>query len=1449
MKTRTKKRLTALIVTLTIAAGGVFALKTFRNTGRAAVAEGKLEEGRTLYEQGRFADAIAPLNIYVESGGRDPEAMLMFADARRKTPQENNRHLLQAVTIATEVANTEDPPGEAHAMLMELYPQLGRVPELVELTADIQERDPSNIRAGLLRAEGLRMLGRESESREVIDELAARFPSDADVQILRLDILADEAEPTVLLNEALTLASQESVDTKILLVASQTLLRLTNDQAAMTRLFTSLREAEQTDATWEGFEGIETATALRENIELRAANLLQEVLAELQNEPPEIVEIAIGLCEIASSVDDLLAAEAEAFINRALESEDAPELRSLAIQRRWKQGEIQAALTALVRSVSPPSEASTDDLGLLLVTLNEPDAPVEGETDALRDAVSRELLNRTTDAAAISWIAIAEGVSAFHAGDAIAARESLEVESREAMASSAGLRGDVASFLAARSLIRAGEPQAGLERLQDLAPQPAWRRARYAVATVSIENGDLRTAIAVLRQDPSLSRWPNGAALVTIAAVMQAELPNSTSAHQGLALQASENFFAFQPDTARSVALRGRALLAAGQVDGALEMADELLALEIGSASAEVADFADRLADVDSELSASLSQRSLEAATSRLGLIIDRFQNLIDSGQIDEAEQELDRVDAASAASDTSPALTDRISMAVARAIVARERGDSGAIQALADLSRKYPTSPVPQIALLDSPGAWNDLDLIEETIGRLEAISGGDGTRAKLHQARLDMQRDNSEAAASAALIQIEEVLRRTPRSRQALVLAADANTRLGDDTAAADALDRARAVDPTHAPIYPSLIAALVASGQAAEALDRAEDFARLDLRDPSLRSVRARVLESVGLRELALADRRAIQEQSGGTASQSTALALSLAQFGDTEGAASVIETIDANELTDQDLPAYAEALVRIGEKTRGIESLGTDDPSEIGALLLTAGNAASALPYLLDAARATSGDERAWQTATLAALVTDDMVRADQIADQASRAVPSSDLLRAISSLLGDPNAPTWTPIATSAGLIAATSEADGAEQLSTLVTRLLASASNEIRQGQTDGRAAQQGIADLQRFTTRSPEWYPAWLLLVEMHASSNNLTDATSAARSAVQALPGQVKPIADATTLLLRAGEFRQAASLAQEWLELTPQNPRRAEISLASAYSGIGRSAEARALFAQHEDFLFSSPLQWSGPIEQAIVSVAATDGFDTADELIRKYNDQPAEQRPAWGSIVVRMASIVPNQRVEIARSWLELAEESLTSAPRGRFLLVSGWNALAGRTGEASDYERSIASAGTGELDAATYAAKAASLSSLGRLAEAVEAYEQSYAQGGRDPYMLNNLAYHLVLTNGDASRARSIAREAIAQADEARISRNDRKEMLDTLGLALILTGEADEAVTTFREAISLDSSNAPHLRLGLAEAHLLAGNREEARSVLDRVSADSLSGQLLTRYQAIEADL
>ncbi len=121
---------------------------------------------------------------------------------------------------------------------------------------------------------------------------------------------------------------------------------------------------------------------------------------------------------------------------------------------------------------------------------------------------------------------------------------------------------------------------------------------------------------------------------------------------------------------------------------------------------------------------------------------------------------------------------------------------------------------------------------------------------------------------------------------------------------------------------------------------------------------------------------------------------------------------------------------------------------------------------------------------------------------------------------------------------------------------------------------------------------------------------------------------------------------------------------------------------------------------------------------------------------------------------------------------------------------------------------------------------GRYQESRQAYERVLSQDSNDPASLNNLA-NVLLQLGDAG--------ALDMAERAYKAAPADPNVADTLGLALLKSGQAERALKYLREARIRAPGNA-EIREHLAQALDATGRADEARK--ERAAAKSVRDPL-----------
>jgi tetratricopeptide (TPR) repeat protein len=127
---------------------------------------------------------------------------------------------------------------------------------------------------------------------------------------------------------------------------------------------------------------------------------------------------------------------------------------------------------------------------------------------------------------------------------------------------------------------------------------------------------------------------------------------------------------------------------------------------------------------------------------------------------------------------------------------------------------------------------------------------------------------------------------------------------------------------------------------------------------------------------------------------------------------------------------------------------------------------------------------------------------------------------------------------------------------------------------------------------------------------------------------------------------------------------------------------------------------------------------------------------------------------------------------------------------------------------------------------------GRFAEAESVYRRDIDQGDGDKTVsLNNLAWLIALRDGKASGA------ALDLINLAIKGRGPVPELLDTRGIIDLKSGDVQRAIEDLKQAVAGSPTAAKYFHL--AEAHLAANNRDEAKQNLEKARAAGLAPESL----------
>lgn len=329
------------------------------------------------------------------------------------------------------------------------------------------------------------------------------------------------------------------------------------------------------------------------------------------------------------------------------------------------------------------------------------------------------------------------------------------------------------------------------------------------------------------------------------------------------------------------------------------------------------------------------------------------------------------------------------------------------------------------------------------------------------------------------------------------------------------------------------------------------------------------------------------------------------------------------------------------------------------------------------------------------------------------------------------------------------------------------------------------------------------------LVLAETYLRQNQALKATNLLSGLNEAQKKSSKALRIQGMAYLQAGEFSSAKAIFQQLAELEPNNIEswfqlgRAQAA-AGDMSGAGESFDkAIALDPQHKQ-----PLVWIGKGELALRDKNYPDALKLSKEMqehfpnnAMSYEIEAAAHR-GMGNVHAAIDAVEKAVRVEGNSKRINLFAHILASSgktPKAVTML-----------GEWLDKNPN---------DGVSWTTMGMMQQQIGRVDEAITAYEKAIKLGGDNPVVLNNMAW--LYLDRDDKRATELAKQAYEIAPE-------RAEIVDTYGWVLFKQGKHKDALNVLQQALVL----APHngeIGLHVAEALHTLGRNDEAKPLVERI--------------------
>jgi tetratricopeptide (TPR) repeat protein len=1408
---RTKKKLAllaALMVVAGSAGGGLLVLKNVRLARSLDVA---IRDGTAAYEAGDYETAMRHLGYYVGKR-KEHDAVVMLADARRNVPQENRRHIPQAITLARFATELEPESIRARELLLDLYLEAGYATEAASTADALLARSPGHRRAQETRIMALARLGKFDDAIAAAKAVAEAHPTDIDArrQVGHLIQLrgGTAAEIRDYLEQAADLAQS---DFGFALLQAEAALLTGDVESAMERA----RHA--------------ATLQIRSGEGLKQFLRLLDTLASVKPEAQQIADAALA----ATFPPDL-----------------AGDVALIRVQRSWKAGRNDLAwesVKAAVEAAPSLEQAPAGTLGWWVLLRQ---AETEEAERASVERMVAELRRRTTVEAEY-WVDVIEGSRALEEGDLKAAVQSLE------RAASRQPDAILPPFLLGHVDRRLGEWRRTVARWDSLLRQhPNWRSLRAAFIDVLIENGQF--ADAVSRAEVAMAWSPSRPEALqycrSIMAILEARQADPA---QVVALLRSLDSIVQQatadPDIQTCAA---RAYLAADRRELAARAVERVLAAENPPNAALLTPLALAYRAHDP----AAAQRLLDLAPALISpaAVYAQAISLLEQDRRADARAIIDQRIAATRG-------RERLSYQLTLARFLAQAGDPEASAYLIALGSEHSQSPEVQTALLETDAVWTDEAPITAAIGRLREAVGSDGTAWRVHEARRLLTFTPSQARAAQAIQTLAPLIRQDGAQPMALMMVGEAYLLLDERGRAGEFLGRAIDAQPTSAAFYPRLIEVLQSAAQTDEAVRRLSAFGRIEPLSTDLRRKRAQLALSLAAWDQAFADFSTLA--ASGAAEDRFGLAIVHLRRGQAALAESILADLARlPQATPAMVIAAADIRAAKGDVPGGrqlIESAPADLPAQLRQAMVAAylqrhGNSADAEAVLVAAASAEGANPDAVAELARFYLESGRLDEASRTLERGLAGSPDHVVLRRVRALVriqsGENSPEAWA-------LLAATI-ADWAEAPAGLRELTAAMQQRAARPDDTAGH-----IARLQQITVRFPSFFTGWQVLAQSLAERGDLARASDAALAAGRAIPTDHRPAQLATTLLIQQQRFDEALSVARQWRTRAPGNGLEPDLAMAWLFQQLARPLEGLRLLEPRREALLAARDSEHLTLYAGLLIDAGR--VDDAGRVLFPL----AEQSRQWALASIGLTERIKSD--EAAQRWLMRIGLMLASAGGGegspgaggenepsaraaaQLILGEAWFRITSRTKAVPDAQRTIealtVAAQEPSLRFTAHAIMAATNEAIGNRIEAERQYRLALAEQENDPIILNNFAYFLAQQEGGALEAVDLARRAIESARRASVAPPVLSAMLDTLGTACLAGGRWAEAEAAFREALQI-SPNAPDLLIGLAEARFGQGDGPEALTLIGRAreriaQGVSLSPTRVARLRQLEQQL
>lgn len=788
IRTKTKQRLLILASVALVLVGGLTAAIIYQMNLRQEQLRQHRQAGLKAFDQQDYPGAIDHLGRYINRADQqETEVLYKFGVARLEVPTPDNSHLGAALNALQRVLDRRPDHEPTRRELLDLYRQIGRDSELVDLADQLLAEYPEDLEALRAKAIALRRLREPERAVEVIRQANEAHPDDLRAHMLRLQIMDDLDRPN---DELITYADQRREqapnDPRSLLLTAFA-HQLTGQRDAARQWLTQAAEAEPPSEVY--------VRVLLERLE--SHRMYGRSLALLRQHAPE---------------------------------SDNMNMKRLLARRLWQRGEYQELVQTFSALAPNHPAVHTDLLAFRAMALLQLDRDEEAQP------IIDVLAERENDDEASAWVPVLRRV----VGDRTAApQEQIEV-CRTAL-TVAPNNPYIHHFLA-EAYRRTGQTEPALDHWQQAARgAQAWATPAVRMAQALLSTGRVGRALAASRE--AVRRTPNN-----IAASAARALAVSRAAELGLvdasATEQLEQWLTLiqqqAPGEPYTLPLYVRTLLNNGRIQRATEAVEASLDRAEGTLPGRI--LLD-LADLSQRYNLDLTERCFAVYESAYGVSPSlAYRRAIYLAEQERPQEGLEQL---RSAMDEADGQQRRWRLVWARYL--DQIGDERAEEEWRSLVRDYEQSIPVQKAALEAQALADNPEFLDGVIQRLRSLTGEEGLDWRLARARRILN-DGQRSELPEAVTLLEGIVADSPDLLRARLLLAEAHRRQGDIDQALEELRSATELRPNNAELKLNLARLRAQRGQADRARQLVEEAVQIGGDDPQLREEAAAVLGQI-------------------------------------------------------------------------------------------------------------------------------------------------------------------------------------------------------------------------------------------------------------------------------------------------------------------------------------------------------------------------------------------------------------------------------------------------------------------------------------------------------------------------------------------------------------------------------------------------------------------------